>query len=192
MTELEGQAKFKYPSATGHSTQGMNMGQITQIAFELRNITQKQMDDDDSGDEDIAMDKMQEKREWMTFCEKKINKIEKLWNRKLEKDHSDSEDDDRMFSKKSEEKEEDDEDNNEQMISNLLNNFDSNRIHRGNTVPHRPAAKDKNIEDTLKSLEPKAKDTNDLEDLSGKQEYANNNYWRPVSQYSLEDLGPLE
>lgn len=65
------------------------------------------------------------------------------------------------------------------MISNLLNNFDSTRVHRGATVPHRPAAKDKNLEDTLKSLEPKSKDTNDLEDISVlKQDFAQNNYWR--------------
>ena len=36
-TELDAQANFNYPS--GHVTSGMNMGQIIQIAFELRNIT---------------------------------------------------------------------------------------------------------------------------------------------------------
>lgn len=38
LVELEGQAQFKFPS--GKRTSGMNMGQITQIAFELRNLTQ--------------------------------------------------------------------------------------------------------------------------------------------------------
>jgi hypothetical protein len=74
------------------------------------------MDDEDSGsEEELAMDKMQEKRDWMTFCEKKINKIEKLWNRKLEKDHSDSEEDERCNSEEEPKpaEDEDDEDNNE-------------------------------------------------------------------------------
>jgi hypothetical protein len=46
LIELEGQANMEYPS--GRNTSGMNMGQITQIAFELRNITQAQLDDEDS------------------------------------------------------------------------------------------------------------------------------------------------
>jgi len=37
-TELGGETAFSYPS--GLKTSGMNMGQIIQIAFELRNITQ--------------------------------------------------------------------------------------------------------------------------------------------------------
>lgn len=36
--ELGGDTAFKFPS--GFKTSGMNMGQIIQIAFELRNITQ--------------------------------------------------------------------------------------------------------------------------------------------------------
>jgi|LakMenEpi03Aug12_release.lakeMendotaPanAssembly.Ray.scaffolds.fasta_scaffold4244998_1 hypothetical protein len=37
LVELEGQAHFRYPS--GKRTSGMNMAQITKIAFELRNLT---------------------------------------------------------------------------------------------------------------------------------------------------------
>lgn len=37
LVELEGQANFNFPS--GRQTSGMNMGQITQIAFELRTLT---------------------------------------------------------------------------------------------------------------------------------------------------------
>lgn len=46
LVELDGQANMEYPS--GRTTSGMNMGQITQIAFELRNLTQAQLDDEDS------------------------------------------------------------------------------------------------------------------------------------------------
>ena len=37
--ELDRQARFNYPE-TGNSTQGMNMGQIIQIAMRIRNLTQ--------------------------------------------------------------------------------------------------------------------------------------------------------
>lgn len=49
LVELEGQSKFTFPS--GRKTSGVNMGQITQIAFELRNLTQQQLDDEDSDEE---------------------------------------------------------------------------------------------------------------------------------------------
>jgi len=46
LVELEGQSKLEFPS--GRTTSGINMGQITQIAFELRNLTQAALDDEDS------------------------------------------------------------------------------------------------------------------------------------------------
>ena len=41
--ELEGDTEFHYPS--GKTTSRMNMGQITKIAFELKHITQKALDE---------------------------------------------------------------------------------------------------------------------------------------------------
>jgi len=104
LVELEGQARFEFPS--GRTCSGPNMGQITQIAFELRNIIQQQMDDADSDAEAVEVDegddvenfnRRQEqarKEEWFNFCKRKIDKIEAVWNRKLEEPHDASDDED--------------------------------------------------------------------------------------------------
>ena len=55
IVELEENREFNFPS--GKSTSNMNMGQIIQIAFELRNITQAALDDESSSaDESEAED----------------------------------------------------------------------------------------------------------------------------------------
>ena len=92
--ELDAQAKFNFPS--GSHTAGMNMGQIIQIAFELRNITQQALDEesssaDEDGDDATMEAKRKEIRHWFKFCKEKVEKIEKVWNRKLEQDQEDSE-----------------------------------------------------------------------------------------------------
>ena len=89
LVELDGQKDFLFPS--GNKTSGMNMGQITQIAFELKNLTQQALNDE-SSDGDLDEEEMNEEQrakhretsEWMRFCKEKISKIEKIWNRKLE------------------------------------------------------------------------------------------------------------
>lgn len=66
------------------------MGQITQIAFELRNLTQERENESDTDAEDE--DEQHQDKEWREFCTKKIDKIERLWNRKLENsDHGSDE-----------------------------------------------------------------------------------------------------
>ena len=72
----------------------MNMGQIIQIAFELRNLTQAALDDESSGSEqEEESDAKSGKIVWMKFCKEKIEKIEKVWTKKLE-DTDDDEDQD--------------------------------------------------------------------------------------------------
>ena len=78
---------FSFPS--GFKTAGMNMGQIIQIAFELRNITQQALDDMSSDDEEenndeAAVARRLEMSSWFKFCKEKVDKIEKVWNKKLE------------------------------------------------------------------------------------------------------------
>lgn len=83
--ELDRQMDFIYSS--NRKTTGMNMGQIIQMAIELRNLTQQALDDESSsGDEDDenAAARRAEIGEWFAFCKEKISKIEKVWNRKLE------------------------------------------------------------------------------------------------------------
>ena len=67
------------------------MGQITKIAFELKHLTQKQLDEmDSSEDEDASLldkesiEKRSKLQSWFHFCEEKVNELEKTWNRKLE------------------------------------------------------------------------------------------------------------
>ena len=48
--ELESDTDFHYPS--GKTTSRMNLGQIIKIAIELRHITQKALDDQDSEEEE--------------------------------------------------------------------------------------------------------------------------------------------
>ena len=93
IVELEENREFNFPS--GKTTSNMNMGQIIQIAFELRNITQAALDDESSsadeseGEESIANAKRrQEMKHWFAFCRGKVERIEKIWNKKLEDQES--------------------------------------------------------------------------------------------------------
>ncbi len=85
--ELESDTNFHYTS--GRVCSRMNLGQIVKIAIELRNITQKALDDQDSGeDEDEETQESLEKRSkqqgWFHFCQTNVAAIEKVWTRKLE------------------------------------------------------------------------------------------------------------
>jgi len=66
------------------------------------------------------------------FCRNKIDKIEKVWNRKLE-DTAASEE----ASKKSEKPEDDDDFSNEDTINALLERFDKNRLSRSHIEPRK-------------------------------------------------------
>jgi len=127
MVELEGQKDFNFPS--GYKTSGVNMGQITKMAIELRIMTQAALNDESSdGDfdeEDMPEDqrvKREQTGEWLRFCKEKIEKIEKVWNRKLE-ESSTGEDDDDEHSGQADNKSQEDEDDNlsqEDTISRIL------------------------------------------------------------------------
>lgn len=74
------------------------MGQITKIAFELRNLTQQTLDNMDSDDDEEDMDeatmlKRQEISEWIRFCNDKVDKIQKVWEQKLGQDNQSSDTD---------------------------------------------------------------------------------------------------
>lgn len=61
--ELEKDTNFHFSS--GRVCSRMNMGQIVKIAFELRSITQKQLDDADSDEDDDDNQESIEKRSRM-------------------------------------------------------------------------------------------------------------------------------
>lgn len=74
------------------------MGQIIQIAFELRDITQQALDDmssdeEEERDDEASVAKRKEMGEWFKFCKEKVTKIEKVWKKKLE-DPNDNESED--------------------------------------------------------------------------------------------------
>lgn len=186
LVELEGQAHMEFPS--GRTTSGMNMGQITQIAFELRNLTQALLNDEDSDVEEETkelVEKRQEMELWQLFCKHKIDKIEKVWNRKLEDTSASDE------QGKSSEKAEDD-DSQDDNINALLARFDKNRLSRSHVEHRKPDQTAQDLQAATESLKPTAKDTNDVEsninELGAKEEYAANNFWRAPEAYSLDDL----
>ena len=75
--ELEADTNFHYPS--GKVTSRLNLGQICKIAFELRNITQSALNDQDSSaDEDETQESLEKRSElqrWFRFCSEKVDKI---------------------------------------------------------------------------------------------------------------------
>jgi hypothetical protein len=66
---------------------------------------------------------------WQKFCQNKINKIEKTWNRKLEDSTADDEGEEEA-EKKDEQVEDDDSLPNHDTINDLLERFDRNRLSR--------------------------------------------------------------
>ena len=128
-TELESDTDFHFPS--GKTTSRLNLGQIIKIAFELRNITQKALDDEESsgGEEDenpVNLEKRSQLQAWFHFCSDKVDKIEKVWNRKLESPDVESD-------KPNSEKNDDfdfEQNDHESTINEMFKNFNSNRLSR--------------------------------------------------------------
>lgn len=122
--ELDGQAVFKFHS--DRTTSGMNMGQIVQIAFELKKLTETALDDESSDAEEDPMDDSKaELHQWFAFCKNKVQRIEKLWNRKLE-DTEDEEEQEKTESKDDLD-ERDENDDAEALLSDMLANIPNNK-----------------------------------------------------------------
>ena len=103
--------------------------------------------------------------EWVRFCKEKINKIEKLWNRKLE-DSSTGDDDGSSDLGGSNKSKEEDDDNltHEETISKILDKNIGNRfMNRSHVEPKRPNDKvSQDLSAAKESLAAKPKDDNDL------------------------------
>jgi len=80
--ELGDDMNFHFKS--GRTCSRTNIGQIVKIAFELRTITQRALDDMDSDEDEEATVENIEKRSsmqsWFHFCNNKVAAIEKVWN----------------------------------------------------------------------------------------------------------------
>ena len=172
LKELDGQANFEFPS--GRTTSGMNMGQITQIAFELRYITQQAIDDECSEEEEEPdaekLLRRDEIGQWQHFCKTKINKIEKVWNRKLDEDYSD---DERDITGRSDE---DEDQSHEDTINALLERSDFHRLSRSQAETRRSGNEQerRDLQAVADSLRPLSKDDTDAlpSDLGAKEEFA--------------------
>lgn len=192
-TELVDSENYRFVS--GRQTSGMNMGQIIQIAFELRNITQQAIDDASSDDSDDADDKTLEQRKemanWQRFCKDKIEKIEKVWNRKLdekqkeeEEDKGDEADEFEAKLKRMEQRE----NHIGEILANMPNRRRDNVQHAKGGSFVQVSVPDKDIAEAAKKAEEqRAKDDSDR-----KQKEANlfnqNQYWKVPDQYDLDEL----
>ncbi len=100
--------------------------------------------DDESSDGDLEEDdipedqraKRQEMGEWIRFCKEKINKIEKVWNRKLEESSTNDDDDSDEHSATKSQEDEDDITSHEDMISKILTEQVGNRFLSRSNIDH--------------------------------------------------------
>lgn len=189
--QLGTNARFEFN--TGLSTPNPHMGQVIQLAFELRSLTQQALDDADSDadEEDQSVDeekreKMQELDEWERFCREKVTKIEKVWNRKLE----DSTDDDWEEGQDQAEEgaqEDEDDDCHEVMIGKMLDQIGSrNRMARSHVEPRKGDAVSDDLqrlrEEALADAEARAKDTEAMKNFGA------NTFWKVEQEMDLDAL----
>lgn len=136
--EMGGDTNFNFPS--GFKTSGMNMGQIIQIAFELRNITQALLNDEESSEEDedeAAVARHAEMSNWFKFCKEKVEKIEKVWNRKLEDDNKSTGSDEHSSEeeRERERKEQAEKDDYEKSLQAMFENFGKKNLSKSFSGP---------------------------------------------------------
>lgn len=163
------------------------MGQITKIAFELKNITQQALNNMDSDDdeEDISEDvvkKRQEITQWFRFCKEKIDRIQKVWEKKLGVANnspplSPSSSEDNNQEKTPAVTEEDN-----KVIDQLFENFNK-RTSKSETT--KSNADEQLKEDVINALNNNASKSEDMEE---KSEFSDNQYWAVDNQYDIDDL----
>jgi hypothetical protein len=182
--ELSCDSSFSYPS--GFKTAGLNMGQITQIAFELRDITQQALDDmssdeEEEKDDEVSVAKRKEMGDWFKFCKDKVTKIEKVWKRKLEdptgddssEEHAEEEDPANGQQEK---------DQYEQQLQAMFENFGK----RQNASSQQQSRPDAELLKTVGSVRPGAKD-----DMDVKPVFADNQFWNKPELHDDDDLAAL-
>lgn len=136
---------------------------------------------------------------WQRFCKNKIEKIEKVWNRKLDERHKDSDDEGG-----SNDKDEDDDhdefeanmrriDEQEKNISDILANIPNRRrenVMRAQSVSFiEKSEPDKDLTDTVQAAlaEVRAKDDSDIKKRE-EDKFNQNQYWKVPDQYDLDEL----
>jgi len=129
--------------------------------------------------------------EWVKFCKTKVEKIEKVWNRKLEESTEDVISDD---GDKREDGSDDEGDNalsHEDLVSKMLENIgqrNRNMLSRSHVELRKGDKESSAMADAVAESLAATKDSKDDSDLKDK-EFANNNYWRvDTSQFDLDEL----
>mgnify|MGYP006889515119 CR=1 FL=1 len=186
--ELSADTMFHFPS--GKRTSRTNMGQICKIAFELRNFTQQALDDEDSGegsdDEDpVSIQKRSELQGWFSFCREKVDKIEEVWNHRLDQPRTPVEEpapeptkaDDFNFADQDHEK----------TIEDLLSNFNPGKIASRPSAPLVKSEQDKDLlNDIMAGRKDEAKDDFAVEYKTGA--YGDNQFWETPQMYDIDEL----
>lgn len=146
-------------------------------------------------DEKVSEEVLQRREElgiWIKFCKTKIEKIEKVWNKKLEDPtHDDSEEGTAGAHSEDDEEEISFEQNIDRMFSG--NQKRGNHLHRSEVSHQKRNDVTDDLNRAIESLKPLAKDDNSLiaakvEDLAEVKEFAQNNYWRRLESYDLDEL----
>jgi hypothetical protein len=129
--------------------------------------------------------------EWVKFCKTKVEKIEKVWNRKLEESTEDVISDD---GDKREDGSDDEGDNalsHEDLVSKMLENIgqrNRNMLSRSHVELRKGDKESSAMADAVAESLAATKDSKDDSDLKDK-EFANNNYWRvDTNQFDLDEL----
>ena len=129
--------------------------------------------------------------EWVKFCKTKVEKIEKVWNRKLEESTEDVISDD---GDKREDGSDDEGDNalsHEDLVSKMLENIgqrNRNMLSRSHVELRKGDKESSAMADAVAESLAATKDSKDDSDLKDK-EFANNNYWRvETNQFDLDEL----
>lgn len=127
---------------------------------------------------------------WQRFCKEKIEKIEKVWNRKLdekqkeEEEKHDEADDFEANLKRMEQRE----NHIGEILANMPNRRRDNVQHAKGGSFVQQSVPDKDIQDAAKKAEEqRAKDDNDRKQKEANL-YNQNQYWKVPDQYDLNEL----
>ena len=129
--------------------------------------------------------------EWVKFCKNRVEKIEKVWNRKLEDSTDDavSEEGD----KKDAGSDDDDGDNvlsHEDLVSKMLENIGNrnrNMLSRSHVEVRKNDPESSALAEVVAENLAAARESKDDSDLQHK-EFAANNYWRVEDAFDLNEL----
>ena len=181
--ELEADMDFHFSS--GRRCSRGNIGQIVKIAFELRAITQKMVDDMDSDEEEEptqeSIEKRSEMQSWFHFCNNKVAAIEKVWNQKLDKSEPEP------ATAKPEIPVDDHESAIEEMLSKLKM-MGPGRFSRTKSSEIKSKHDTALVKDILSDRDDKKESKDDTFGEKKTGEYGDNQFWKAQDHYDLDDL----